>query len=183
MRVATLTALSLIFISTAVPAQTKQKHSAQMPAVFGSARYVWVEAVDGDEYAPGLYPPDRQAIADVEDAMRHWNRYALTARRQEAELIFIVRKGRMATGTTRVGVHRQTGPLPQNGVQLGVGGEVGPADDMLEVCMVQPDGTLSGPLWIRTVKDGLDAPKVELLREFKEAVERDYPSGGRSSKP
>lgn len=185
MRLATFTILSLVFASTLVPAQTKQKHPAKVPAVFGSARYVWVQALDGDAYDPSLYPPDRQAIADVEDAVQDWNRYALTAGPEDAELVILVRKGRVASGQTQVGVSRQSGPWGQTGMGVGVGGEVGPADDLLEVCMVQSDGTRSGPLWMRSLKDGLNAPTVELFRQFREAVEKDYPSkpGSKKSKP
>ena len=45
---------------------------------------------------PGLFPEDREAIANVQDALKDWHRYALTINRGDADLIIIVRKGRLA---------------------------------------------------------------------------------------
>jgi hypothetical protein len=64
---------------------------------------VYVEAVDGDQFNPRLYPEDRQAIADVIHALQAWNRYTLTVRRQDADLVFVVRKGRIADAKVSVG--------------------------------------------------------------------------------
>jgi hypothetical protein len=41
-----------------------------IPALFRQARYVYVEAVDGDEFNPRLYPEDREVIADVRHPFR-----------------------------------------------------------------------------------------------------------------
>src|SRR5579871_2622990 len=73
--------------------QNKKKHT--LPAVFNQARYVFVESMDGDIYTPGLLPEDRQAIADVQNALDEWGRYVLTVNRSDADLIFVVRKGRL----------------------------------------------------------------------------------------
>lgn len=175
MRIRTLTAGVLLLIPTLLFAQSKKKKT--VPAVFGHATYVYVEAEDGDAFRPGLIPEDREAIEDVRTAIRDWNRYTLTATRDGAELLFIVRKGRLASGRLGVGVGN-AGPFPgpRSTSTAGMaGGEAGPPDDLLEVRMVQPDGKLSGPIWERSQTNGLEPPRVALLRALRDAVEKDYP--------
>ena len=179
--------LILLLLPTLIAAQTKKKPGT--PAAFSNARYAWVESMDGDVFRPGLLPEDRQAIVDVEDALRHWHRYSLTVQRSEAELVFIVRKGRIASvhvGGT-VGTAQNPGQSPVGGPGsagtgsagtgrgVNVGGEAGPPDDMLEVYLVNSDGSLGTKIWQRSIPDGLDAPQVTLVAELKKAVEKDYP--------
>ena len=151
--------------------------------------------MDGDEFNPTLLPEDRQAIADVEHAIQKWGRYTLTLRRSQADLVFVVRTGRLVTGRGNVGVIRGTSPTapgsgPQanrlpgsqgNGTILGAGGEVGPPDDLLWVCTFDPDGRLNNPLWQRTEDNGLASPGVPLFEEFEREVDSAYPRT--SSKP
>jgi hypothetical protein len=162
-----------------VQAQHKKKDKKSVPAVLGTARYVYVQAEEGDLYQPGLLNEDRQAIADVEDAIQDWKRYAITANAKEAELVFIVRKGRLASGRLG-GTVGTASPYPgQPRTTPTVGGsaeaETGPPDDLLEVKMRNPDGSLSGPIWMRSQPEGLNAPRVPLLRMLRDAVEKDYP--------
>lgn len=190
-----LVALSLALVVPFADAQKKSKKKVDLPAVFANARYVYVQAEDGDLMKPGLYPADRDAITDVEQGIRDWKRYALTMERENADLVFIVRKGRIAGVQGRVGVsggtRRQSGTTyPGNnptqegiGTSLGAGGEVGPPYDLLRVFMLTTDGKLSGPLWYREMKDGLDAPSVLLLQQLKDAVERAYPLLPPAKKP
>src|SRR3954447_333613 len=65
---------------------------ADVPAAFQNARYVYVQAEDGDILNPRLLPEDRQSISDVEDKVREWHRYAITINRSEADLVFVVRR-------------------------------------------------------------------------------------------
>jgi len=163
----------------------KSKKKKTVPAVFGTARYVYVQAEAGDAYKPDLMPEDRQAIGDVEDALRKWNRYIITTRPEDAELIFYVRKGRLASGKVggTVGTPGRAGqgPFPgqprTGGIGGGVmaGGEAGPPDDLLEVRMRNTGGEVGGPIWLRSQPDGLNAPGVPLLANLKTAVEKDYP--------
>jgi hypothetical protein len=174
-------ALVLLLLPTLLTAQSKKKPTVS--AAFNHARYVWVEAFNGNEFNPSIDSDDRQAIGDVEDALRDWNRYSLTTSRTEADLIFVVRKGRLVTA--KVGI--ATGPLGQPspgqrpasgpgapGPGTTVGGEVGSPDDMLEVHQPNSDGTLGTLLWQRQFPDGLDAPQVALIAQLKKAVEHDY---------
>jgi hypothetical protein len=182
-------ALLLLLLPAVVLAQKKTKKPI-VPEVFAHARYVYVEAIDGDEFNLNVYPADRIAIGEVRDAIRAWGRYIFTIDRDQAELVFVVRKGRLAgaeaTGTIGVGgQYPQTGPLggqfpgsqqrPQ-GPGFGVGGEAGPPHDLLQICQLNSDGKLSGPLWIRSFAGGLDAPGVPLFAQFKNEVEKAYPS-------
>ncbi|HWG20769.1 MAG TPA: hypothetical protein VG225_09580 [Terracidiphilus sp.] len=171
--------VALALLPSLVFAQSK-KTKKTVSAIFANAQYVWVESEDGDIFNPNLLREDRQAIVDTENAIRDWNRYTLTARREEAELVFIVRKGRLATGKLGTGV----GPGPSGGQVPGqqgpigrgvmVGGEAGPPDDLLEVRTMQ-DGKLSLRLWERSQPDGLEGPRVPLLQALRTAVEHDYP--------
>lgn len=167
-------ALPVFMLLCAVsPAEKKN-----VPAVFGNATYVFVEAMDGDEFSPDLLPEDRDAIMDVRQALDKWGRYTLTLRRSEADLIFVVRKGRRATAKGGVIVRRR-GPTGLGG--LG-GGDVGPSQDMLEVHMSSPGGSgssesaLGTRIWQRFEDDGLDAPDLPLVAELRTAVEHDYPA-------
>jgi hypothetical protein len=164
-----------------------------VPAVFQTAKYVYVQAEDGDVLKPSLYPEDRQAIYDVENKIRDWKRYTLTINRNEADLVFIVRKGRLAAAQGNVGVGNFPVPQPgqspvpgpdarpvpnQGGIseRAGVGTEVGPSDDLLRVFSLDGDKKrLIGPVWSREIDGGLDAPMVRLVEQLKDAVEKAYP--------
>jgi hypothetical protein len=164
-----------------------------VPAVFQTARYVYVQAEDGDVLKPGLYPEDRQAIYDVEYKIRDWRRYAITTNRDEADLVFIVRKGHVAAAQGQGGIGNLPRPQPGQGPGLGpgsgpgpnqggisesvgAGAEVGPSDDLLRVFTLDGDKKkLVGPVWSRELDHGLDAPGVRLVEQLKEAVEKAYP--------
>ena len=195
MKSVTRIALVLLLLPSILVAQTAKKKPTA-PAAFRNARYAWVEAFNGDEFTPRVIPEDRQAIGDVEDALRDWNRYSLTTSRGEADLVFIVRKGRIATATVGGTAGAGTGPVNRpissqrpisgpvgNGGGIGVGTEVGSPDDILEVHMLNPDGTLGTLLWERSFPDGLDAPQVSLIAQLKKAVEHDYPQNPPPAKP
>jgi len=186
MKLRTILTVALVLAAALPFAQGKDKKKKTMPAVFATARYVYVQAEDGDAFKPGLLDADRQAIVDLQNALRDWHRYSLTMNSSEADLIFIVRKGRIASGQIGAtvgtgsgpGTAGQSSPFPgqrQAAGGIGLGGEVGPPDDYLEVRMRNPESEISAPIWERSQQDGLDAPKVPLLRMLRDAVEKDYP--------
>lgn len=188
---------SILLLSILIPlvlqAQNKKKHS-DVSSLFDNARYVYVQAQDGDITRPGLYPEDRQAISDVLDGLQAWNRYAVTVNKEHADLVFIVRTGRLVSLQGHAGIgspqgqiglppqNRQSGQLP-DGDSVGAGSEVGPPDDLLEVFATNADGKLIGPIWQREMKDGLDSPSVPLFRQLKAAVERAYPNPPAKKQP
>jgi hypothetical protein len=178
-------------------AQSKPK-KPEVPAVFQNARYIYVEAVDGDLLKPGLYPEDRQAISDVQDSIRAWNRYTIALNRNEADLVIVVRKARLAGAQIHGGVSGGTrtqpgqapnpdssgGPILQGSrsAEVGAGAEVGPDIDLLRI-YIQNDGELTGTVWSREQHGGLDAPSVPLIAQLKAAVEHAYPQTASTKKP
>jgi hypothetical protein len=186
-------ALMFILIPALASAPAKTKKPYKLPAVFDQARYVYVEAVDGQDFDPRLNPDDRQAIADVYKAVYDWKRYVLTEQRREADLIFVVRKGRLAEarlgaqiGTGRQGTtpNRPAG-APAGGNGVGIGGAVGPPDDLLEIYAPNPNESRGTLLWRRTLADGLNAPDLTLFKQLKDEVESTYPiqTANKASKP
>ena len=168
--------LSLFVLLVLGLAQGKPK-KPEVPAVFENARYVYVEAMDGDVFKPGLFPQDRQAIYDVEESLRKWKRYALTTNRNEAELIFVIRKGRLAGAQLHGGI--SSGPSAQapgqtRGTEIGARAEVGEPDDRLSV-YTQNRGQRGAMVWDRALDGGLDAPAVLLMQQLRTAVDRSYP--------
>lgn len=148
------------------------KSKDTLPPILLSSHYVYVEALDGDQFDPHLIPEDRQAIANVQQAIQKWKRYIVTVKRKDAELVFVVRKGRIASVQPRVGVGggSETGGRPDV-LHAGASADVGGPDDLLEVYVLLPDGTRSGPIWTRSMKDGLDPPNMALFQQLKQAVD------------
>ena len=185
-----LSAVLLLLVFFSGPAHGKKK-DPDMPALFRQARYVYVEAVDGDEFNTRLYPEDRQAIADVRHALQTWNRYALAIRRQDADLVFVVRKGRLAGAKVSAGVHigsrtsvaqtadqdpdRVTAPYPNSRTEVGASGEVGSPEDLLFVDAVNPEGRHGERIWMQSRMGGLDTPQMPLFKEMRAAVDKAYP--------
>ena len=89
-------ALALIVAAPLAVAKDKKKKDL-VPAVFNNARYVYVEAEDGDIMNPRLFPEDREAIVDVEDQLKDWNRYAVTLNQSDADLVMVIRRGRLVS--------------------------------------------------------------------------------------
>jgi hypothetical protein len=165
-------------------AQAKAKKPVVPPAIFGQAKFVYVETQEGDAYTPGLLPEDLQAIFDVQNAIRKWNRYQLTARPDQAELVFVVRTGRIASVGAHAGLstisHSPNGGVGSGnanppGSNVGGGVEVGSPDDLLWVYMRNPDGTLSAPIWTKSEPSGLRSHSVPLLEEVRNEVDAAYP--------
>jgi hypothetical protein len=153
---------------------SKPKNKEDFPKALLNARYVYVEAEDGDIQSINLIPEDRRAIVDVVDALRNWNRYNVTMRRSDAEVLFVVRKERYASGRIGGTISHGTVPGtndPQTGVAGRLGAEAGPNQDMLYVYLVNPDGKKFGPVWHQFLKDGLDKPEMPLLQKFKNQVD------------
>ena len=171
--------IGLFMVGLAV-AQTPSKKQEQIPKVLLSSHYVYVEALDGDIFNPHLLTEDRKAIVDVQNALRSWDRYLVTLRRSEAELLFVVRKGRIASVEGSVGGGVGNGPADgkdpaksktQGDVRAGLGAEAGSPDDLLYVHLVDQDGSVHGPIWKQYLKDGLDVPEIPLFKQLREAVE------------
>src|SRR5215472_5164350 len=132
-------------------------------AVIRNATYVYIMAYSGDVFSPDVVPDDRHAVQNVQSAIEKWGRYKLVYNRGEADLVLVVRTGRLAEvkGRVQVGIH---------GSAEAMGGEVGDPQDTLEV-YVASQGTKGPPLWRGRAQDGLKAPEMRLVQELRSKVE------------
>jgi hypothetical protein len=163
----------------------------QVPEVFQTAHSVYVESTDGELSKPGLKQADREAILQVEEALREWNRFALAPSRDKADLIIVVRKGHAVGDQDHMGLglHPSTPqPVPLHTGErtvdthptdptgsAGNGGDDFAMQDLLRVYTLNEKGKLKGPVWAREMDGGLNGPTVRLVMELKAAVEITYP--------
>jgi hypothetical protein len=93
--------LVMLFCLSLPAAQSGQQSKQPEPlAILASAKFVFVEAYDGPDSPgsvrdPRVTPEDREAVANVQNAVQKWGYYILTMRRSEADLVVLVRKGRV----------------------------------------------------------------------------------------
>jgi|SRR5208283_37439 len=146
------------------------KEKQSFPKMIVTAKYLLVTNYFSDNLAdPEVPPADRQAVIDVQDAIRDWGRYTLVNDRKAAELIILVRKGRTAETRNGIGIHAGSSrPTPSVGPTTDA--DAGDAQDMLAVYNASL-GTDTAPIWRDRMTDGLSAPKVELVRELRTKVE------------
>ncbi|MGB9432801.1 MAG: hypothetical protein WBQ89_11205, partial [Candidatus Acidiferrum sp.] len=64
----------------------------------------------------------------------------------------------------------QASPTQMPEAGLVAAADVGANVDMFWVYSLNPQGKLSGPLWQKSLKDGLSAPKMLLFEDFKNDV-------------
>ena len=153
----------------------KAEDKSAIPAVIKNATYVYVMAYSGDVFSPEVMPDDRHAVQNVQSAIEKWGRYKLVYNRGEADLVLVVRTGRLAEvkGGVQVGVGTTTqrvGDTTSRSHGESIGGEVGDPQDTLEVYMAS-QGTNGPPLWRGRAKDGLKAPEMHLMQELRSKVE------------
>jgi len=195
MKPLTVLVLLVALAAVSLPAQKHSKKNSAPSAAFNNAHYIYVRAEDGDITRPNLFPEDRQAIGNVMDGIRDWKRYVLVTTPGDADLIFVVRKGRLAAvqGTAGVSVgssvprtsagSRDPSSAQDPGTDIGAQAEVGPPDDMLSVYLRNPEGQRGARIWIGRQDDGLNAPDVPLLHQLRAAVDQAYPVNPPPSKP
>ena len=134
----------------------------------------------------------REAILQVQQAFREWNRYALADSRDKADLVIVVRKGHAVGDQDHLGLGphpalpqpgplqpgqdhtMQAHPIDQN-ASVGTGGDDIAMQDLLRVYTLNEKGKLKGPVWSREMDGGLNGPTVRLVMELKAAVEITYP--------
>ena len=135
-----------------------------------NAKFVLVTTYFGDNLADGRVPAaDRQAVIDVQDALRDWGRYTLVYDRKAADLIILVRKGRTAETRDGIGGHAgSNSPKPSFGPIIDA--DAGDPEDMLAIYNAAL-GTDNAPMWRDRMSDGLNAPQVKLIRELRTKVE------------
>lgn len=157
----------LLVFALAVKAEDKNAISA----VIKNATFVYVTAYSGDVSSPEVMPDDRHAVQNVQSAIEKWGRYKLVYNRGEADLVMVVRTGRLAEvkGGVQVGTQR-VGDTTSRSHGSAIGGEVGDPQDTLEVYMAS-QGTNGPPLWRGRAPGGLKAPEMRLVKELRLKVE------------
>lgn len=146
------------------------KDKPTLPQIIMNARYVLVTTYSGDDPAnPQMMPDDRRAIADVQDAIRKWGRYALAYERKNADLIILVRKGRYAEALAGVRIHADS-QRPNASIGPAINGDAGDPQDMLTVYDAA-QGIDSPPLWRGRALDGLKPPQMNLVKQLRVKVE------------
>jgi len=169
-------------------AQGKSKKHSNVPEAFENAHSVFVETRDGGDITDiKLDPEDRNAVLDMQDSIQNWGRYSLSTSRHDADLVFVVYKGRLLRDRS------PNGTLGNSGASVGHAPGLNPADasqspngigpngytqenDELRVYTIQADGKLKGPIWRSEQERGLKGPNCMLLQRLKAEVEKAYPS-------
>lgn len=165
-----------------------------IPALVLQARYValgyetaegFIAETDFRSFASTkIEPDDREAIANIYNALSKWKRYTITINPADADMLIAVRTGRVASGTG--GIHVGTGGIdPTTGRRTSsrigpvFGAEVGPADDYLAVYQAD-DGSEAARLWVATQHDGLVGKNPPLFKNFKDEVEAAAKKSGKN---
>ena len=148
-----------------------------MPARVLQARYVALGYDLGDRFlsesdAIGdpdrVTPEDRKALQDVHDLLDKWDRFVVTRRPGDAELLIAVRAGRRGRvgGSVYIG-GGGTRPGPSGGSSAV---EMSSRGDVLSVYEASGGG-LRAPLWRGQRRDGFSGPSPTLMEQFKAEVE------------
>ena len=166
-RVALAVSLMAVLLVTVSAAQS-------VPKLVTFAKYVYVTTPVGAADSYRVAPQDRQAVAEVNEAIEKWGRYKTTLRREEADLVVEVRRGKYASGFGGVHVGSQgSGPVS--------GGEAGRPEDMLAIydAHLYPD---TSPIYRDEMKDGLGM-NMPLFERFKKQVEKADKADEKKKKP
>src|SRR5262245_49432815 len=82
-------ALLVVMLMAAVAASATSTDPAFLSAV-KNARFVYVTSYDGNEFNFNVLPEDRQAIANVQNAVQQWGYYVVVYRPEQADIILAV---------------------------------------------------------------------------------------------
>lgn len=140
-----------------------------LPKLVVHARYVLVTTYAGDDLTnPHVMPDDRQAVVNVQNAIKKWGRYALAYQAKDADLILLVRKGRFAESLQGMQVGAGSNTSPTIGADVTT--DAGDPRDMLALYDAS-NGIDSAPLWRDLMKGGLNPPQMSLVGELRDAVD------------
>ena len=168
---------------------TAKSKKPSLPEAFENAHTVFVETRDARDITDlALDPEERNAILDTQDAVEDWGRYSLSRSRRDADLIFVIYKGRLLrdqpNGQTPGALRLPPTHSPiqdpadasQSGTTTNSPDGLTQEKDELRVYTIQSDGKLKGPLWRSELERGLNGPNPLLLRRLKDEVEKSYPA-------
>jgi len=82
----------LMLSGMAFAAPNKQVDLKPFPKTLINARFVYVTSYDGNEFSWNVLPEDRQAIGDVQQALKAWGRYVVVYEPRQADMILAVQK-------------------------------------------------------------------------------------------
>jgi hypothetical protein len=140
-----------------------------LPKLVNHAHYVLVTTYAGDDLTnPQMMPDDRQAVLDVQNAIKSWGRYALAYNQKDADLILLVRKGHVVESLP--GVHVGVGSTTPANIGANVPTNMGDSRDMLALYDASY-GLDAAPLWRNSQKGGLAGPDVPLVQQLRKRVE------------
>lgn len=171
LRITLPVALIVIVLPPGVSAGSKR-----VPTRLAQAQYVALGYDLGDRFLseseavadPAVLPEDRRALATIRDQIEKWNRYVITSRPAEAQLLIAVRTARRMSGTLRVtpdGTGRASDTTMSSRRD-----EFSSQDDMLSV--YESDSGMSGTLlWREQRPGGLSRSSASLFEELQSAVE------------
>ena len=160
-----LFALALIFCSSLLLAKTKNK----IPELVTNAKYVYVTAYNGDQFAGNVIPADGEALTAVQNALRNWGYYKIAYKPEDADIIMLVRKGRYASAQPGTIIHAGSNRRPS--AEAGANDDASnDPDDELSLHDAK-QGVDSPPLWLGRMHDGLNAPQPRLVQQLRSAVE------------
>ena len=144
------------------------------------ARYVALGIETGDDFLSEteamtdsrLMTEDLQALRAMRKLIERWDRYAITERPGQAELLIAIRVGQRTVVGGGVTFGPREGGRSRKSVHAGV--DVSFLEDMLTV--YQADEGRRGPiLWRSRQADGLSKSSPRLFEELKAAVEKAAP--------
>jgi len=190
--------LMTLILAFAVLAIADKKNKKVLPELVLKAHFVAVQ-IHPDLREPMSDPnANMKARQDVEKALMKWGRFELTEDVEVADLVITVQRGsgKVAEGTVgggpvdsrpvvlegtdnsiRVGAHQGTPPAATQDPgpdtrHTGEGVQVGMAQDTMKV--YQAGGIKypldNAPIWNYSGKDGLKAPDMKAVEEFRKAV-------------
>lgn len=83
----------LVLLSAAALAAPPSLEKTQpFPKTLINARYVYITSYDGNQFNWSILPEDRQAIADVQNAIQQWGRYIVVYNPRQADMIIAVQR-------------------------------------------------------------------------------------------
>jgi hypothetical protein len=146
--------------------------------------YIGIMRADGgvDDNFSTSSPDDRRVRDSVEDAFRKWKRYNVTLNRNHADIVVLVRKGRLGsltlggspidTGSTTGSSGRRSSDDTRNKPGVTLAADGGPNVDVLEVRSGPAAGGTDMLLWRQTGKDALTGAPPRLFERLKDEVEK-----------
>lgn len=185
-------AVSLLLICALVATAKDKKKKIVLPEDVLEARTVLVVVDPGAGIAMDAPNANRQALDDVENALRNWGRFRLVRSEYNADLVISIRRGNgkiaqptiggvpvdnrpvVVEPTTDAGI--QSPPMPGQAQpshrpdphpQM----EMGPPEDMFAVYRGKRENATDYPtVWRFTGKDALRAPGVPAVDAFRKLI-------------